>query len=57
MIYIKLTRVNNEHFYCVAATVTDLILYHSKIHLDFLVKITIPCEEPSLMLGSAIKSE
>lgn len=53
MIYIKLTRVNNEHFYCVATTVT----VHSKIHLDFLVKITIPCEDPSLMLGSAIKSE
>lgn len=57
MIYLKLTRVNNEHFYCVAATVTVLILYHSKIHLDFLVKITIPFEDPSLMLGSAIKSE
>lgn len=43
MIYIKLTRA--------------LILNHSKIHQDFLVKITIPCEDPSLMLGSAIKSE
>lgn len=48
MIYIKLTRVNNEHFYCVAATVTVLILNHSKIHQDFLVKITIPCEDRSI---------